>query len=134
MPPVLAEHVDEQLTGRVGDIRLQTELRRTGHEDQHLHHPDLVQAANRVRGDSERVQRGVTRQLTAGLEVDVATQSALAQQLALLVGQLTRHIGAGADVRWFTYFELLSTAGRSRPRAGAAPQPSRPTVSPAHVV
>jgi hypothetical protein len=55
VPPVFAEHVDEQLAGRVGDIRLLTELGRTGHEDQHLHNPDLVQAANRIRGNSERV-------------------------------------------------------------------------------
>ena len=97
VPPVLAEHVDEQLTGRVGDLRLLTELGRTGHEDQHLHDPDPVQAAHRIRGNSERVERGLTRQPAGGLEIDVPTQDALAQQLAVLVGQLTRHVDTGVN-------------------------------------
>ncbi len=79
MPPVVAEHVKEQLAGRIGDIRLLTEFGRTGHEDQHLHNPDAVQAANRIRGNSEDVQCGVTRQPPGGLEIDVPTQDALAQ-------------------------------------------------------
>ncbi|GAB2767218.1 hypothetical protein [Streptomyces bullii] len=33
VPSVLAQHLDEQFTGRVGDPQLKTEVRRTGHED-----------------------------------------------------------------------------------------------------
>jgi hypothetical protein len=79
VPPVLAEHVEEQLTGRVGDIGLLTEFGRTGHEDQHLHNPDPVQAANRIRGNSEDVQCGLTGQPPGGVEIDIRTQDALAQ-------------------------------------------------------
>ena len=112
MPPVLTEHVDEQLTGRVGDLRLQTELGRARHEDQHLHDPDLVQAANRIRGDSERVERGMTRQLTTGLEVDVPTHDALAQELAVLEGQLTRHVDTGVNRPVVLVLRALTDGGQ----------------------
>ena len=55
MPPVLAQYLDEEITGRVGDPRLLAEPRRTGHEDQHLHDPDPVQISHGLNSDGERV-------------------------------------------------------------------------------
>jgi hypothetical protein len=95
MPPVLAQHLDEQVTGRVGDVRLLTEVRRTGHEDQHLHDPDPVQIAHRLHSGGESVERGMAGQGPRRLQLDVTSDYALAQQPAVLVGQLARDVDAG---------------------------------------
>jgi hypothetical protein len=92
MPSVLAQHLDEEITGRIGDPRLLTELGRTGHEDQHLHDPDPVQISHRLRSDGERVERGLAREPPRRLHVDVPADDALAQQLTVLVRQLA-HAG-----------------------------------------
>ena len=134
VPPVLAEHVDEQITGRVGDARLLTELRRTGHEDQHLHDPDPVQIANRLRSDSERVERGLARQPAGRLEVDVPADDALAQQLAVLVGQLARDVDAGVH-RPVVHVRRVATDAGKVQTEGLEPLDSRTAlgVNLAHV-
>src|SRR5688500_4651679 len=78
VPSVLAQHLDEEVTGRIGDPRLQTELRGAGHEDQHLHDPDPVQVTHRLHGGGERVERGMAREPSRRLHVDVAADNALA--------------------------------------------------------
>jgi hypothetical protein len=78
--PVLAQHLDEKLTGRVGDPRLLTELRRTGHENEHLHDPDPVQSPDRLRSDGQRVERGLARKPSRRLHLDVPADNALAQR------------------------------------------------------
>ena len=116
----------EQLTGRVGDTRLLTELGRAGHEDQHLHDPHPVQTANRIRGDSERVEHGLTRQPAGGLQVDVSTHDALAQQLAVLVRQLPCHVDTGIDRPVVQILRALRRRREGPGRGpGAAPSPNR---------
>ena len=126
VPPVLTQHLDEQLTRRVGDPRLLTELRRAGHEHQHLHDPHPVQVSHRVRSDGERVQRGLTREIPGRLHLDVAAKRALSQQLAVLVRQLPGHVDAGVNTSGGS-----RTSSRHRRREGpdrgpgAAPSPNR---------
>src|SRR4029453_1144736 len=81
-PTVLTGDPDEQLTGRVGDLRLQAPVRLAGHEDQHLYDPDPLQVADCLDSGGEAVERGVARELLPGLQIDVSADDTLAQQHA----------------------------------------------------
>ena len=78
-----------------------------------------------LRGDREAVERGMASQLTTGLEVDVPTQRALAQELAVLVGQLTRDVDARVDTLGGSRTSCSHLRREAPGRApGAAPSPN----------
>jgi hypothetical protein len=60
--------------------RTSTPLRRTGHENEHLHGPDPVQSPDRLRSDGQRVERGLAHKPSRRLHLDVPADNALAQR------------------------------------------------------
>jgi hypothetical protein len=93
----IAQDLDEQFTGRVGDLRLQSEVRRAGNEYKHLHDPDPVQIAHSLYGSGEAIERGVARELLRRFQLHILADDALAQQHAVLERQLSRDVDALAD-------------------------------------
>ena len=56
----------------------------------------------------------MTRQLTTGLEVDVPTYNALAQELAVLEGHLTRHVDTGVNRPGVPELRALTGSGQGQ--------------------
>ena len=109
-------------TGRVGDPRLQPEVRRAGHEDQHLHDPDPVQVSHRLHGGGEAVQDGMAGELARRLELDIAADNPLPQQHTVLVGQLPRDVDAGVHGPMVDVVRVVSEAGKLQTK-GLEPLP-----------
>ncbi len=127
VPTVLAEHLDEELAGRVGDPRLLAELRRAGHEHQHLHDPHPIQVSHRVRSDGERVQHGVTGEVRGRAPPRRRGQGCPVPAAVRPCRAADRRRGC-----WSRPSGGSRTSSRDRPREGpdrgpgAAGQPSRP--------
>ncbi|MFI1510602.1 hypothetical protein [Streptomyces sp. NPDC020597] len=75
---------------------LLTEVRRTGHEDRHLHDPDPAQATHRPHSGGEAVERGMARELLRDVQLHVPADNVLTQQLAVFEEELAGEVEGGA--------------------------------------